>query len=303
VLRRAYAKINLALSVGPPFPLDHPARGMHPIVSWMHAINLFDEVQIQPRLGHRRGMSRRPSFESEVHVEWADDAPVKTEIDWAPDHDLAVRALRLMEAHAGEPLPVFLHLTKRIPIGGGLGGGSSNAAAVMLATNEIFALGLTLPELVRLSRSIGSDVGFFLDDHAPPRPAIIQGTGQYIERVHRSEAELVLVCPGFGCATPDVYSMYDSMQHAPLRAEDVRSLATAAPLPAARLFNDLTAAASAVRPELDSLRARLAAATQEPVHLTGSGSTLFVITADADSTAQRLAIAAPEAKIVRTRLV
>jgi 4-diphosphocytidyl-2-C-methyl-D-erythritol kinase len=303
VFRRAYGKINLALSVGSPYPAEHPLRGMHPIASWMHAIDLFDDVFLEPRSGENRGASRRPARDSEVEVAWAPDAPLQTEIDWPVERDLAARALRLLEAHSGEKLPVRIRVQKRIPVGSGLGGGSSDAAAVMLALNEVFALGLTLQELIRLSRSLGSDVAFFLDEQDPPRPALVGGTGQQIERTSRLRSHLVLACPAEGCATPSVYEAYDRLGHGEVRTHDVRDLASGGKLEPAKLFNDLTSAASEVLPELASLRSRLAAACSEPVHLTGSGSTLFLVTEDPDGVAERLAIAAPEVTLIKAALV
>ena len=105
----APAKINLALAVD-------RARddGMHPIVSWMTPIGLMDELAVT-RLEDDR-LSR-------YAVLWHEDAPVRSAIDWSITSDLAVRAHLALEAHAGRKLPVQMKLEKRIPVGGGLGGG------------------------------------------------------------------------------------------------------------------------------------------------------------------------------------
>jgi 4-diphosphocytidyl-2-C-methyl-D-erythritol kinase len=299
VLRRAYAKINLALSVG---PLDAPRR-MHPIESWMHCIDLYDEVHIEPRKGENRGSSRRPARGSEIETVWASDAPRPSEVDWGPEEDLGVRALRVLEAHTHESLAVHLRIVKRIPVGGGLGGGSSNAATVLLAANELFGLGLSRVELARLSRSIGSDVAFFVDEEDPPRPAFVRGYGDEIERRDRAQSDLVLIMPPFGCPTREVYAAFDSLPSAAARERNLASLRDEEGIISGNLFNDLAAAAESVHPALAGMRARVVAATSRPVHMSGSGSTLFVLTDDPEDTVQKVAIAAPDAAIVRTKLV
>src|SRR4051794_7506089 len=111
---RAYAKVNLALSVGPPNPQRGPGAGYHPISSWMHAIDLFDDVEVEPL---------PPGAKDQYDIRWTPSAPVRSIVDWPLDRDLAVRAHRLIQKHTGRRLPVSLALTKRIPVGAGLGGG------------------------------------------------------------------------------------------------------------------------------------------------------------------------------------
>src|SRR6185295_18407432 len=123
--------VNLALSVGPPLPAGDPRAGMHPIASWMHAIDLCDEVWI----------TRLVTGASRLDIAWADDAPRPSPIDWPSEKDLAFRAHRLLEGDTGRALPAAIRIAKRIPVGGGLGGGSSDAAATLLALNDLFALG------------------------------------------------------------------------------------------------------------------------------------------------------------------
>jgi 4-diphosphocytidyl-2-C-methyl-D-erythritol kinase len=278
---RAHAKVNLALSVGPAVA-DGPKAGYHPIASWVHAVSLWDDVQVEVGPSESRGLSRRPARQSDFDIDWAPGAPMPTEIDWPWDRDLAVRAHRAMEAAAGEPLPVRIRITKRIPVGAGLGGGSSDAAAVMIGVNQVYQLGLPMPRLAELSAEIGSDVAFFLDESCErgeaPRPALVTGFGERVERVAPARSELTLYLPDFACPTAEVYHAYDESPIA-LRQPDVEAMARAATLDPIRLFNDLLPAAERVRPGLVPLRAGIAASTGATPHLSGSGSTLFVIAA------------------------
>jgi 4-diphosphocytidyl-2-C-methyl-D-erythritol kinase len=294
ISRRAYAKLNLALSVGPPLPPGDVHAGMHLIASWMHAIDLYDTVEVVPGA-------------SGFHVEWAADAPRPSPVDWPPEKDLALRALRLLEREAGHSLHVALRLSKRIPVGGGLGGGSSDAAAAMLGINEALSLGIAVPRLVTLSRQLGSDIAFFLDGAvgAPPRPALVAGLGDRIQRLSPASGWAVLIIPPFGCPTGPVYKAYDSLGPRPLRESDVGTL-TGAPRPdPAGLFNDLTAAAEHVQPALRALRQR-ASRANAPIHMSGSGSTLFVLAPDrpaANRLRAALQKALPDAAFATTQLV
>jgi 4-diphosphocytidyl-2-C-methyl-D-erythritol kinase len=293
--RRAYAKINLALSVGPPLPADDPYPGMHPIASWVHAIDLYDEVEVT-------------LSGSGVAIEWAPDAPRPSPIDWPWTKDLTSRARAALqsECERGPMLSAAIRIVKRIPVGAGLGGGSSDAAAALLALNE--ACGLRCPPewLIGLSRQIGSDVAFFLDDAAgPPRPAVVSGLGERIARLPRARGWVVLVMPGFGCSTGAVYRAYDATGPDRLREKDVERMAGSPPA-SALLFNDLQAAAEAVQPELRALREQAADAARAPVHMTGSGSTLFVYAPaedDAREIESRLKIGLPGIAVRAVRLV
>ncbi len=301
--RLAHAKINLCLSVGPPPPPDPASTppGMHPISSWMAAVELADEVEVTA-LGRDEA--------SRYRVEWAPDAPRKSPIDWALEKDLAVRAHRLLEARCGRALPVDMVVRKRTPVGGGLGGGSSDGAAALMGINELFGLGLSTGELVGLSATLGSDVAFFIDDAgrhspAPARPAIVAGFGHLIERAEFVSARVLLVLPAFGTPTGPVYRAYDAAppHHRALRDAQVRGLAAGARsggIDSANLFNDLEAPACVVEPRLGELLGRLRTAGVG-VHMSGSGSTLFVL----DPTREQIDAVgrvAPEAVLVETRL-
>jgi len=268
----AYAKVNLALTVARP---AEPG-GLHPVCSWMHAINLFDEIEID-----RLGDGAEPVYE----LGWkSGDEPdsALSEVEWTIEDDLAVRAHRALEASIGRSLPVRLRVSKRIPAGGGLGGGSSDAASVLVGLNQVFDLGLSRVQLVALGLGLGSDVPFFIDpDRAIPRPAIVEGIGGAITRLdqHHDGLEITLFIPRFGCETGQVYQTFDELVGAMHRLDEgrVRRCGDLKVLDNDALFNDLASPAEVVEPRLGVLRHGLEAELGRPIHVSGSGSTLFVV--------------------------
>lgn len=297
---KAYAKLNLALSVGPP----RPPKGYHPIASWFVAIELLDTLLLK-RLAE--------GAQSRHVIRWAEGAPKATPIDWAIEKDLAVRAHRLLQAHAGRELPVEMTLQKRVPVGGGLGGGSSDAAAMLMGLNAMFGLGLTSGELARLSMGLGSDIAFFVAEAGTmAAPALVTGFGDRIERVAPVRGvEALLIIPPFGCPTGPVYQAFD---RAPTRDVDegrVRGLIDAAArtgrIDSAGLFNDLAEPACVVEPRLREALGRIRAALGPgtPVHVTGSGSTMFCLPESHAMDAAAAAIRGVDSGlvVVRTRIV
>lgn len=298
---RAWGKINLALAVGPPEPAGSAKPGWHRICSWFAPVLLHDELTLE-----RLDDERAPSA---FAISWCEDAPVVSAIDWAMEKDLCVRALRLLEQRVGRPLGVKMSLRKRIPVGGGMGGGSSDAASMLLAVDRLFDLKLGRDELRELGAKLGSDVAFFIDDEIdgdaagagadddegdvdpivaelrrawdrPPRSAVVSGFGELIERVETPSEDVLLIVPGFGCPTQAVYKAFDAKPTARVDEQRVRALVQRAAeegaIPAMELFNDLAAPAAAVEPRLAEVIDRVLAPTQIPVYVSGSGSTLFV---------------------------
>jgi 4-diphosphocytidyl-2-C-methyl-D-erythritol kinase len=292
---RAYAKVNLCLSVGAPEPAGSPKAGWHAIASWMQCIDLHDEVHLS------KGPEGQPGS---VAVRWADDAPRPSPIDWPVEKDLAHRALRALEAHVGQPLPVAVEVVKRIPVGGGLGGGSADAAAVLLGVPRFLGLDVDHADLLRLGLSLGSDVGFFMDPEASEKTAagaaLIGGFGDEIQRVEAAPAELLLIVPGYGCPTAPVYSAFDEVLAERQREDSLdrarrklvgpekqwgpkpavvesrwQRAAETGRVEADRLFNDLAVPAFRVEPRLGQLVTALARATRETPCVTGSGSCIF----------------------------
>jgi 4-diphosphocytidyl-2-C-methyl-D-erythritol kinase len=279
MLLRCRAKINLALAVAPPLGAEAgPRQGFHPICSLFAPVELGDDLLLE-RLA--------PGTPSRFNIAWADDAPVPSPIDWPLEKDLMVRAHAALERHTQKPLPVAATLRKRTPVGGGLGGGSADAAAMFRGLDALFALALPEPTLHALAQTLGSDLAFFIDAACPPtdapRPALVTGLGEEIRRLERVPGAAVLIFPPFGCPTGAVYQSFDAALPPRFRQDEVFALAERAVrtgrYESDGLFNDLAAPAMRVRPALAELRRAAADRLARPVHVTGSGSTLFALAA------------------------
>jgi len=292
----APAKVNLALAVGAPSP-EH--RGMHPISSWMITVDLVDDLTLTRLEDDALSM---------YAILWADDAKRRTQIDWSVTKDLAVRAHLALQEHTGRELPIKLKLAKRIPVGGGLGGGSSNAAAMLRGVNELFELGLDDTALARVGSTLGSDVPFLIRGGS----ALVEGLGDRLEHHDAPpELDMVLVFPGTASPTGPVYGAFDRLRPgASLDAARVRELvraAAAAALHPSAPFNDLAAPAFEVTPSLADDAEEIAALVERPVHVSGSGSTLFFICNGrveaellADTVTQRLSLPAVAVRAIAT---
>lgn len=270
------AKVNLALGVASPQP-----DGMHPLASVMVALTFADTLTLTKLDG--------PS--SRFALTWASDAPVQGRIDWPLEKDLMFRAHQLLEAHVGHALPVAARLVKRIPTGAGLGGGSSDAAAMLAGLVELFGLSMADDELTTIAQKLGSDVPFLvhaLMKHGLPA-AIVQGLGEKLTPIALgSPVDMVLVFPQVACPTGQVYKTYDQLcagQTRTDRLDEVTQLARAlqadATLAPDAPFNDLAAAACHIQPRLKELQQAITQSLDWPVHVTGSGSTLYLIAKDA----------------------
>jgi len=203
------------------------------------------------------------------------------EVDWPVKKDLAWRAHAMLERRLAMALPVRLALRKQIPPAAGLGGGSSDAAATLTGLRRLFELDLSDQQLVELGMTLGSDVGFFVIAALGSSSAIVSGFGERIEPMPlRKSMRIVLIVPGFGSPTAQVYAAFDQLpglRAGPPDESKVRALAAQASVAPGELFNDLAEAACTVNPQLAIIKAQLEALLDTPVHLTGSGSTLFVI--------------------------
>jgi len=252
----AYAKLNLVLHVGRP-----RADGLHPICSLVASIDLADEVTAEPSASGHDTIACRG----------------------VPGDNLAARALAEFRSRAGDELPpLAVTIHKRIPVAAGLGGGSADAAATLRIANELAGGPLQREELVRLAGDLGSDVASQLD----PQHALIEGTGERIERVSLPPFTAVLLPDPTGLSTAAVYAELDRLDGTrdELEPEPLRR-AAASPLAelAASLHNDLQPAALSLRPELRQRLDALTAAGAFGAVVSGSGPTCFGLFPDRPS--------------------
>ncbi|PKB89607.1 4-(cytidine 5'-diphospho)-2-C-methyl-D-erythritol kinase, partial [Ewingella americana] len=119
----------------------------------------------------------------------------------ANEDNLVVRAARLLQKHAGITQGADISLQKHIPMGGGLGGGSSNAATVLVALNTLWACGLSDSELARLGVTLGADVPVFVMGHA----AFAEGIGEILQPVEPQEKWYLVAHPGVSIPTPVIF--------------------------------------------------------------------------------------------------
>jgi len=192
---RVPAKLNLQLAVGPP-----RADGYHDLVTVFHAVSLFDEVTVVP--ADRDGVA--------VSGEGADRVP-------ADGDNLALRAVAALRAAAPagvtDPAGVHVTIAKRIPVAAGLAGGSADAAAALLACNELWACGLSQQQLAEIGAKVGSDVSFALLGGT----AVGRGRGEQLTPAlaPATQYHWVLAFADGQLSTPEVYAALDRLRAAP----------------------------------------------------------------------------------------
>lgn len=259
---KAPAKVNLSLKVG---ALD--ANGFHPVETVYQAVDLYDEIVAT----HDEIL--RLTCEGEG-AELAGNGP----------GNLAWRAAELLAKHAGVEPQVHLHITKRIPVAGGMAGGSADAAGALIACDALWQLGTPREELLALAAQLGSDIPFSVAGGT----AIGRGRGDELTTMMaRGEFHWVFALSNEGLSTPAVYNEFDvtspdapAPEVAPaliaaIAAGDVRT--------AAKHFeNDLQVPAIRLRHSLNAtLRAGREAGALAAL-VSGSGPTCAFLARDAD---------------------
>ncbi len=292
---RVPAKINLQLAVG---PLGED--GYHPLVTVFHAISLFDTITV------------RPADRTKVTVAGEDAAAVPL-----GHTNLAVRAARLLAGAIGRKgagqAGVHIDIGKRIPVAAGLAGGSANAAATLVACNELWEAGLSQDELADVAAELGSDVPFALVGGT----AVGRGRGEQLtQALAAGSYHWALAFAPRGVSTPDVYAAFDRLSAA-AAADSAADSAVGPALPqlsgelmtalrsgdpariGPALSNDLQPAAIALRP---GLRRTLAAGLEYGALggiVSGSGPTCAFLAADA-AHAREIAVGLTSAGVCRS---
>lgn len=245
----AAAKVNLALEI-----LGKRPDGYHELATVFQAVDLADRLVLED----------------------ADELTMTTTSGELPidGSNLALRAAAALREAAKVDRGVRLHLDKRIPVAAGLGGGSTDAAAVLLGLDRLWNLRWPRRRLAEIARTLGMDVPYFLAGGA----AVGRGRGEEVTKAAGIPLALVLVNPGrpldtaavYGRVTPAMYSggdMTERMVDA-LRTRRTTKVASS-------LYNGLEAAAAAMCPELQRMKAALHAAGALGTLMSGSGPTVF----------------------------
>ncbi|MCC7396186.1 MAG: 4-(cytidine 5'-diphospho)-2-C-methyl-D-erythritol kinase [Planctomycetes bacterium] len=262
----ARAKLNLVLRV-----VGRRADGYHLLETLFHALELHDDL----------ALALAPKG---IDLVVTADEP---SLQLPPGTDnLVAKALRALAAATGYGGGFEVRLHKRIPHGGGLGGGSSDAAAALRLANERLGLPLAAPALAALAVRLGADVPFFL--HGGSMWG--RGIGDELTPATVPSLAFVLVVPPYGCDTKAVYENHAALWRDRRPQVSVRAHSVSATRDTVRIDfgNELEPAAARVRPAMVGLRDRIVAAGHADVHMSGSGSTWFVPCVDAEASARCL---------------
>jgi len=245
----AAAKVNLALEI-----LSRRPDGYHEIVTVLQTVDLSDRLVL----------------EEADHLEVGTSAPgVPTD-----ERNLAYRAAAALREAAKLSRGVRITLDKRIPVAAGLGGGSTDAAAVLTGLNRLWGLRWPAAELEKLAAGLGMDVPFFLRGGA----ALATGRGERLDPLGGAALPLVLVNPRFPLSTAEMYArvtpaMYSDGDRARRMAGALDSRRPGRV--AGSLYNGLEPAARAAHPQIGQMQAALVAAGALGAAMSGSGPTVF----------------------------
>ena len=263
---RAYAKVNFALDV-----IGLRVDGYHDIATVMQSISLSDEVEIE-RIAE--------GFEFTFEPEGAEIGP--------PERNTAYVAWKSLQRLTGGALPASVRLRKWVPVGAGLGGGSADAAAVLVGLNQLFDLGLRADELREVGARVGADVPFCISGGT----ALGEGVGEMLTPLPGPPTQhLVLVKPHRSADTGEIYRAHDAAGAESARCvEPVVSALQSRSLRdfAASVGNDLTSVTSDLVPEVAALQRDLLAKGALGAAMSGSGTAVYGIFDD-EGAAERAA--------------
>lgn len=255
LLVRSPAKINLSLLIAGKRP-----DGFHEIRTLMAKVSLYDDIYIEPR---QTGAVRLECLGNY-------DVP-------ADDDNLVLKAVRLLENYCNTNISADITLFKRIPPGAGLGGGSSNAASVMMAINKIYKLGLNQNVMAKLSSQIGSDIPFFFGGPL----SFCSGKGEKITKISKNFDFLaLLLLPDINSSTKEVYGNY-SHDEAVFQSlnEQINTFLgkKRIDLVTKMCANMLEAPSYMLYEKLADIKKFVQSQCSEPVCLSGSGSTIYIL--------------------------
>jgi 4-diphosphocytidyl-2-C-methyl-D-erythritol kinase len=253
---KAPAKLNLTLEV-----LGKRPDGYHEIRSVIQTVDLCDELQFQ--------ISRS--------TEYGSDLP-----GWAGEKSLIAKTVDLVRKTAGIDKGVNIYVKKRIPLVSGLGGDSSDAAAILKGLNEQWGLGLTVSNLLELSAQLGSDVPFFIYGGT----VLMEGRGEIISSLPPlNPVWLVLMMPDIPRPRSKTARLYSNLQSnhytdGKITGQLVRTIKEGKPLNPDQLFNTFENVAFDLSTELAVYRSHIFKIGASNLHLAGSGPSMFTVVKD-----------------------
>lgn len=264
VIAKAPAKINLILRVGAP-----DESGYHPLVTVFQAVELWDEVAVSP--------AKSDSLEIHGSVDVSGVPTDQTNIVW--------KAVDALSPVGGQREPLAITITKAIPVAGGMAGGSADAAATLVALNELWSLGLSGPQLADIAATLGADVPFSLMGGI----ALGEGRGDVLTSLVRKQPlHVVVVTSPLALSTPQVYKTVDERRKG---GEGVLAALTNSEIDkvtgenltelAGTLSNDLQPATLQLAPTVQGNLDALSEAGALASLVSGSGPTVFGLCRDA----------------------
>ncbi len=253
VVIRAHGKINLDLRVLGPRP-----DGYHELRTVFQSIALHDVIECVPREGP-----------CAIECDTAGVPLDASNLVWR-----AAQALWRSLRRPGDVRDVIIRLQKNIPFQAGLGGGSADAAAALMALARLWKVPVRPAQLTDVAAALGADVPFFLSGGT----ALGLGRGDEVYPLADLPRHwIVLLVPGFGVSTADAYSWYDAERDLSRGggAREAQYVPGPWPSRAAQMINDLEAPIARHHPEIDQMRTALRRAGALAAAMTGSGSTVF----------------------------
>lgn len=248
---RAYAKINWLLEIGQ-LRLD----GYHELSTLFQTIDLYDELSF--------------SLADKISLKIT-DKNFSTNLP-TDDKNLVVKAAKLLASQLNKPLGANIELKKCVPLGGGLGGGSADAAITLLALNKLWQANLKENDLIELAAKLGSDVPFFIIG------GTAWGKGRGTEIIAEKDIDapyLLLVNPKIEISTSSVYSEFDRLTNYGQMSTLATYFFTSTEMLFANAKNSLSPIAKAICPTIATVEEKLLELEAQTVLMSGSGATVW----------------------------
>ena len=251
-------KINIGLRV-----VRKREDGYHDLETIFYPVyGLHDELEVQPLHNSTQSLHNAPQFIQEGLA-----------VDCPAEDNLIIKCYQRMRTKYPQIGDVRIRFKKNIPFGAGLGGGSSDAAHMAIALNEIFALGLTKEQLAEEVRPLGADCPFFVYN----TPCYAEGIGDELSPISLdlSGLRLVMIKPNCGVSTKEAYS--GIIRHPEVEGQIKQALTEGLSFDAMRplLINDFEQTVFPLHPEIAEIKKRLQDAGAVYAAMSGSGSTVF----------------------------